>query len=896
MATKVGPPALFEVQRKEIHVKPNRPFDNRMEEDSWARYKDVWGQLLCILHRAQMGDEVDRPPYRLTKRQSKAYDKFADTTAMVLEDTGQRRDATEERMDRLALELTAALLDHQSRQSHYDSAIISGLAVMGLRDDTGWVEAINYTPIYSAVIKVARMLVVYQSVIQREDEVVELTKKMNEDDAHEEATAIFTIVREKVQRFMTRTTDSPSALPTPMDWIYECRTYGMHIRFNTPAGGTIDWEGERIKHRDIKFTMNQLSQMLHTSVDEARGLLAQLTMVEKEGVEGLPTIEWAKMEDDHGDDRVGYSFLQDKRNAWLDKGHDWVLRRIVGSNAQKKAWFSEGVSDANPYKHSAVRKYGRAVEQFRERLWMIVRSTEILGIRYVNTINGGVRNILAHNKMMCFVTSYHKNFRQSGQTKVIHRYLPREVGELLVWYLWLALPFWQQVQGIVKDADNRSPFLWSDEVVSRAGGEGETERRERQRKEQEEREWSEGAGQGREQGEGEEDMTETAGFKDWIKERKWTSDRARRIMQRHSERLMETKLGLSAWRQMAIAISNRYLHKAFKEEGFGDEDEDEVEDDPADLQAGHGTHVAGMIYARELQQGNFGTATRREQFRAVSRRWHRFLGFGAEDWSGTESGMKRQRDPFEAAREEARFRRFARLQQVDMRGQLRMMMGEKAEFRGQQEMVIRSIVRGESPVVQITGTGGGKSLSFMLPAYCSPEGTAIVIVPLVSLREDLHDQCNKSMIESHIWRSRGGNRLATITFVTPESAVTKAFRDYVNWLQSRQALDRIVVDECHVLLDGNDQFRPKLQELGPILKDWCVQKVFLTATLPPGEDAEFFRVAGLGLTLRTGSRQSAQRQTSMRRRKTGKYVRWCGGGWSITPTAGLLYTPGRQTE
>lgn len=69
------------------------------------------------------------------------------------------------------------------------------------------------------------------------------------------------------------------------------------------------------------------------------------------------------------------------------------------------------------------------------------RSTEILGIRFVNTVNGGVRNILAYNKMMCFVTLYYKNFRSTGQAKVIHWYLPREVGELLVWYLWLALPF-----------------------------------------------------------------------------------------------------------------------------------------------------------------------------------------------------------------------------------------------------------------------------------------------------------------------------------------------------------------------------------------------------------------------------------------------------------------------
>ena len=215
VASKVGSPALFEVQRKEIHVKPNRPFDNRMEEDSWARYKDVWRQLLCILHRAQMGDEVDRPPYRLTKRQVEAYDRFADTVAAVVEDVDRRSEATEKRIDRMALELTASLLDHQFKQSHYDSAMISGLAVMGLRDDTGWVDAMNYTPTYSAVIKVARMLVVYQSVVQREDEVAEFMKRMDEDDAREQATAIFTIVRDKVQRFMTRTTESPERVADP---------------------------------------------------------------------------------------------------------------------------------------------------------------------------------------------------------------------------------------------------------------------------------------------------------------------------------------------------------------------------------------------------------------------------------------------------------------------------------------------------------------------------------------------------------------------------------------------------------------------------------------------------------------------------------------------------------
>jgi hypothetical protein len=54
-------------------------------------------------------------------------------------------------------------------------------------------------------------------------------------------------------------------------------------------------------------------------------------------------------------------------------------------------------------------------------------------------------------------------------------------------------------------------------------------------------------------------------------------------------------------------ISNRYLNKAFgaddttgEEEAFDEEDEDTF-GSAWDLQAGYSTHVAGMLYVRELQ-------------------------------------------------------------------------------------------------------------------------------------------------------------------------------------------------------------------------------------------------------------------------------------------------------
>lgn len=67
-AKTVGAPALFEIERKEIHVKPNRPFNNRLEDDTWERYKAVWRKLICVWQRTRTWDDKKRPVYRLMVR------------------------------------------------------------------------------------------------------------------------------------------------------------------------------------------------------------------------------------------------------------------------------------------------------------------------------------------------------------------------------------------------------------------------------------------------------------------------------------------------------------------------------------------------------------------------------------------------------------------------------------------------------------------------------------------------------------------------------------------------------------------------------------------------------------------------------------------------------------
>ncbi|TIA03447.1 hypothetical protein D6C81_10675 [Aureobasidium pullulans] len=82
------------------------------------------------------------------------------------------------------------------------------------------------------------------------------------------------------------------------------------------------------------------------------------------------------------------------------------------------------------------------------------------------------------------------------------------------------------------------------------------------------------------------------------------------------------------------------------------------------------------------------------------------------------------------------------------------MMGLDAEFRGVQFAILQALMQGHKNVLGIMPTGGGKSLTFMLLARCSPGGVTIV-----------------DAAQPPEW--------ASIVFVTLEAAVGQAFKRFI---------------------------------------------------------------------------------------------------------------------
>ena len=87
-------------------------------------------------------------------------------------------------------------------------------------------------------------------------------------------------------------------------------------------------------------------------------------------------------------------------------------------------------------------------------------------------------------------------------------------------------------------------------------------------------------------------------------------------------------------------------------------------------------------------------------------------------------------------------------------------------------------------------------------AMCLPGGVTIVVVPLIALKDGMVRRCKESGIKCTEWDASRPPELASIVLVTAEAAVGHAFQRFMQQKKSIGQLDRVVIDECHVVLDS----------------------------------------------------------------------------------------------
>jgi len=166
-------------------------------------------------------------------------------------------------------------------------------------------------------------------------------------------------------------------------------------------------------------------------------------------------------------------------------------------------------------------------------------------------------------------------------------------------------------------------------------------------------------------------------------------------------------------------------------------------------------------------------------------------------------------------------------------------LGYTAFRPGQREAVETLFARGR--LLLVAPTGGGKSLSYQLPATLLP-GTTLVISPLVALMADQVQALDAREVPATYLAAtldaaemrRRMARLAAgafrLVYVAPERLAFPGFRAMLHEI----TIPLIAVDEAHCISEWGHDFRPEYLEIGALIGDFPSARVLAcTATATP---------------------------------------------------------------
>jgi len=161
-------------------------------------------------------------------------------------------------------------------------------------------------------------------------------------------------------------------------------------------------------------------------------------------------------------------------------------------------------------------------------------------------------------------------------------------------------------------------------------------------------------------------------------------------------------------------------------------------------------------------------------------------------------------------------------------------------FRPLQEDIIKSVLEGNDTLALLP-TGGGKSITFQIPALLK-EGICIVVSPLIALMKDqVHNLKRNGISAGAIYSGMHVDEIESVynkciydkfkfLYVSPERLETEPFRHLIALLN----VNLIAIDEAHCISQWGYDFRPpylKISEIKSLVPN--APLLALTATATP---------------------------------------------------------------
>ncbi|CAA9963514.1 RecQ family helicase [Pyrenophora teres f. maculata] len=424
------------------------------------------------------------------------------------------------------------------------------------------------------------------------------------------------------------------------------------------------------------------------------------------------TIPLADIVDDVSLARQGESFVtrpQNKLSHGLQSMLTWAQQRERGRRLQ---------SDDGVWSHARVKRYLRQVDRFLELLLLGVhitsgqpgRGPEITSIRHRNSFLQD-RNIYVVDGQVMTVVRYCKSQAQWDKPKVVPRYLPARLGQVMAVYLVYLQPFCEYLRVHVLGGPT-TDYVWADNQGP------------------------------------------------------WNTDRLTRLLKRIGR----------------VVVGDNFSKGYQDDVGEGDDvqvDDDETLESALELQNARTTRVGVGHYGVRLDIVQHLSVRSMNTFRPLSMAWHRFLGLAGEPASQT-ANNKRSRplswqddallrpvpplpphgqaasmppQPTPPPSSDTTLTRLRPTKEQVHSAMQQVLSKADVTFRSkEQERALHAVLEGQTPLVVVLPTGGGKTLLFTVPACLDPEGVTVVVVPFRALLLNLMERVLATGVTCAEWK------------------------------------------------------------------------------------------------------------------------------------------------
>lgn len=663
-----------------------------------------------------------------------------------------------------------------------------------------WQEPGNYSSNLSALVWMAQLLIFEAACFYKED-----------GDEDEILSAVETLCRD----FMHQ------AGETAFGHILQWRLYLSTVAKSAISKNQARWslEGQEIDYLGTKLRMEHVSELVVSEYQRARALLYDELLFRAREI--VPVEAW-RLHDDLDLEDYGGSWLTDPRNAdLLDGRQDVLLQQIEKRSDLRRVFVRDGQdesrngngngsggsdgSDGSEEQlcRKAMAVYEAHVQEFLQSLVPLlhvspappVRAPELFAITHAN--GSRRRSMLIWERMLMVYIRYHKSQELTGKATDNIRFIPNAIAELVLTFLAIVQPLRQTFLRQVKPGALLSPYLFSTL-------DGEV----------------------------------------------WRDELASKCLSRACKRAQVPEIKVAWWRQAAASITKeKFTPKEranFNMEDITAPETIEEEEAIVDLAeaSNHSFRTFNHAYAGST---TLTMSTLLHRARRASLSWRSL--FRVDELLAEEiAGVSRSKRPGQPTMgpddidgQMLRAYKKVRLRSRPLCREKVLLTAARGLYNdpdlqlrqpGQRDAMLASMgPNAAEQVVVVLATGSGKSLIVMVAAVLEGAATTIMVLPTVALRGNMLGRLEEMGIRTIVW-SPGQRRSAPLILVSAEAACTEGFVEYANRLESRQQLDRIVIDECHLTITANS-YRESMKQLGWHVRRVRTQTVWLTATLPP---------------------------------------------------------------